>query len=119
MAKTKKSKTTPKTKKASQAQTKPPTKSEVYATIAEKTDLSKRQVGAVFDEMHGVVQKSLKRSGAFTMPGLYKMTVKKKPATKARKGRNPFNGEEIMIKAKPASKTVRIRPLKSLKEMVA
>ena len=52
------------------------------------------------------------------MPGLCKMVVKKKPATKARKGINPFTGEEMMFKAKPASKTVRVRPLKNLKEMV-
>ncbi len=54
----------------------------------------------------------------FTMAGLCKILVKKKPATKARKGINPFNGEEMMFKAKPASKTVKIRPLKNLKAMV-
>ena len=104
--------------KKSSATKKPATKSEMLAAIAEKTDVPKRQVAAVFDELQGVVKKSLKSSGSFTMAGLCKMTVKKKPATKARKGRNPFTGEEIMIKAKPASKTVRIRPLKNLKDMV-
>ena len=98
---------------------KSPTKSEVYSTIAEKTDLTKKQVGLVMDELQNVMVKSLKKNGMFTLPGLAKMTVKKKPATKARKGRNPFTGEEIMIKAKPASKTVRIRPLKNLKEQVS
>jgi nucleoid DNA-binding protein len=101
------------------APAKAPTKSEVYGVIAEKTELSKRQVADVFNELGDVVQKSLKKHGAFTMPGLCKMIVKKKPATKARKGINPFTGEEIMIKAKPASKAVRIRPLKNLKEMVS
>jgi nucleoid DNA-binding protein len=100
---------------------KAPTKSEVYASIAEGTGLSKRQVASVFEALTGVIEKSLgsKGPGLFTIPGLAKITVKKKPATKARKGRNPFTGEEIMIKAKPASKAVRIRPLKALKELVA
>jgi len=104
------------TKKA--ASTKPPTKSEIFSTIAEKTDMTKKDVAAVFEQLEDVIEKSLKKHGVFTMPGLCKMTVKKKPATKARKGKNPFTGEEIMIKAKPASKTVRIRPLKNLKDMV-
>lgn len=106
-------------KTATAATKKPPTKSEVYSTIADKTDLTKKQVGLVIDELNDVMVKSLKRNGAFTLPGVAKMVVKKKPATKARKGRNPFTGEEIMIKAKPASKAVRIRPLKNLKEQVA
>jgi nucleoid DNA-binding protein len=97
---------------------KPPTKSEIFAAIAEKTELSKKQVGCVFEELLNVIKKSLKTNEAFTMPGLCKMMVKKKPATKAREGKNPFTGETIMIKAKPASKTVRIRPIKALKEMV-
>lgn len=106
-----------KTTKAS-ANSKPPTKSEVFGNIAEKTDLAKKDVAAVFAALEDQVKKSLKKHQVFTLPGLCKMTVKKKPATKARKGRNPFTGEEIMIKAKPASKAVRIRPLKNVKEMV-
>jgi nucleoid DNA-binding protein len=104
---------------SSKKSAKAPTKSEVFAAIAEKTDLAKRDIAAVFDELAVVIQKSLKKNGLFTLPGLCKMTVKRKAATKARKGINPFTGEEIMIKAKPASKVVRIRPLKNLKEMVA
>ncbi len=100
---------------------KPPTKSEVFNTIAESTDLTRKQVAAVFDELQTVIKKNLSPRGAgqFTLPGLCKMVTKKKPATKARKGINPFTGEEQMFKAKPASKTVRIRPLKNLKEMVS
>ncbi|MBI1337889.1 MAG: DNA-binding protein [Phycisphaera sp.] len=99
------------------ATAKAPTKSEIFGSISEKTGLSKKQVASVFDELGNVIKKSLKANGMFTMPGLCKMVVKKKPATKARPGRNPFTGEEIMIKAKPASKTVRVRPLRALKEM--
>ena len=56
--------------------------------------------------------------GVFSVPGLMKVTVKKKPATRARKGTNPFTGEEMMFKAKPARKIVKVRPLKALKDMV-
>ena len=65
-----------------------------------------------------MIKKSLKSNGLFTMPGLLKMKVVKKPATKAREGINPFTGEKMMFKAKPASKKVRVMPLKSLKAMV-
>lgn len=98
---------------------KAPSKSETFAAIADATELTKRQVSAVIDALNEQAVKSLKKNGVFTLPGLAKMVVRKKPATKARKGRNPFTGEEIMIKAKPASKTVRIRPIKALKEQVA
>ena len=97
---------------------KPPTKSEIFSTIAEKTGLTKKQVAMCFDELTDVMVKSLKKTQAFTLPGTCKMVVKKKPATKARKGINPFTGEEQMFKAKPASKTVRIRPLKGLKDAI-
>jgi len=107
----------PARKKASTVK-KAPTKSEVFSTIADKTELAKRDVAAVFEELQPIIKKSLRANGMFTMPGLCKMVVKKKPATKARKGTNPFTGEEMMFKAKPASKAVRIRPLKNLKEMV-
>ena len=95
-----------------------PTKSEILATISKETELSKKQVGAVFDSLSGAIKKSLRSHGLFTMPGLLKMKVVKKPATKAREGINPFNGEKLMFKAKPASKKVRIAALKTLKEMV-
>jgi nucleoid DNA-binding protein len=95
-----------------------PTKSEVLTHISKDTGLSRKQVGSVFDSLGGVIKKSLRGSGLFTMPGLLKMKVVKKPATKAREGVNPFTGEKMMFKAKPASKKVRVMPLKSLKAMV-
>ncbi|MEM6394414.1 MAG: HU family DNA-binding protein [Planctomycetota bacterium] len=104
------------TKKA--AAVKPPTKSEVFATLAEQHDLTRKQVAEIFASLDVIIQKSLKKHGVFTLPGLAKMTVVKKKATKARKGISPFTGEEIIFKAKPASKNVRIRPLKGLKEMI-
>jgi nucleoid DNA-binding protein len=95
-----------------------PTKSEILAAISKDTDLSRKQVSGVFESLNGVIRKSLRSNGVVTVPGLLKLKVVKKPATKARKGTNPFTGEEMMFKAKPASKKVRALPLKSLKAMV-
>lgn len=95
-----------------------PTKSEILAQISKDTGLAKKQVADVFDSLQGVVKKSLKGAGLFTLPGLLKMKVVKKPATKAREGINPFTKEKMIFKAKPASKKVRVMPLKSLKAFV-
>jgi nucleoid DNA-binding protein len=96
------------------------TKSEIVSGIADKTGLTKKDIGSVFEAMSAQIKKSLGRSGsgAYTVPGLMKLVVKRKPATKARKGINPFNGEETIFKAKPARNVVKIRPLKNLKDMV-
>ena len=96
----------------------PPTKSEILNQIAKETSLSRKNVSAVFDSLGGVIKKSLRAHGLFTLPGLAKMKVVKKPASKAREGVNPFTGEKMMFKAKPASKKVRVMPLKNLKGMV-
>ena len=95
-----------------------PTKSEILATISKDTELSRKQVSAVFDSLHVIIRKSLRSHGLVTLPGLLKLKVVKKPATKAREGLNPFTGEKQMFKAKPASKKVRALPLKALKTMV-
>jgi nucleoid DNA-binding protein len=95
-----------------------PTKSDILAAISKDTGLPKKQVSAVFDSLSTVIKKSLKSNGLFTLPGLAKMKVVKKPATKAREGVNPFTGEKMIFKAKPASKKVRVMPLKNLKGFV-
>ncbi len=98
------------------------TKSTILAEIATSTELSKKQVSAVLDELSSIIERHIKKGGAgeFTMPGLLKIKTVKKPATKARKGvPNPFRPGEVMdVAAKPASTRVRILPLKGLKEMV-
>lgn len=96
------------------------TKAEMYNTIAEATGLSRKQVVSVFDCLGQVIQGHIrsKAIGLCTIGGLMKVEVKRKAATKARKGVNPFTGEEIMIKAKPARNVVKIKALKKLKEMV-
>ncbi len=106
-------------KKAS-AITEAMTKSALLAAIAEDTGLAKKEVASVFESLNDKVQRHLKKKGVgtFTLPGVAKFTVRTKPATKARKGTNPFTGEEMMFKAKPASRVVKIRPLKALKDAV-
>ncbi|WP_455211792.1 HU family DNA-binding protein [Kaarinaea lacus] len=95
------------------------TKSQLIASISEETELTKKQVTAVFDSLTGIIEGHIKRNaaGQFTLPGLLKMKVVRKPATKARKGINPFTGEETVFKAKPARNVVKILPLKAAKEM--
>ena len=100
---------------------KPPTKSEIYARIVEDTGLTRTDVVAVFESLNDQIKTNLGGRGApgiFSIPGLLKLRVVKKPARKARKGINPFTGEEMMFKAKPASKAVKATVLKGLKDMV-
>ena len=98
----------------------PFTKSQILSQIADDTGLRKKEVSAVFESMSDLMLRHLKprAAGTFTVPGLMKVTTKRKPATKARKGTNPFTGEEMMFKAKPARTVVKVRPLKKVKDMV-
>ena len=95
------------------------TKTQILTEIAENTNLTRKQVGDVLEELEVLIERSVKKRalGEFTIPGLMKITTAKKPATKARKGINPFTGEETMFKAKPASVAVKVRPLKKMKDM--
>lgn len=99
----------------------PRSKSDVFGTIAEHVGISKREVSQVFDAMGQMIKADLSRggSGVFKVGSLMKVTVQRKPATKARKGINPFTGEPTVFKAKPARNVVKVRPLKTLKDMVA
>jgi nucleoid DNA-binding protein len=94
-------------------------KTQMLTQISDATQLSKKQVQSVLDELTNIIEGHVKKKGVgeFVLPGLLKITTVKKPATKARKGINPFTGEEVMFKAKPASTSVKVRPLKKLKEM--
>ena len=95
-------------------------KSDVYATIGQHAGIHRRDVAAVFHAMAHMIKADLSKGGpgVFKVPGLMRITVKRKPATKARMGINPFTKEEVMFKAKPARNIVRVRPLAALKEMV-
>jgi nucleoid DNA-binding protein len=102
------------------AAAKPLSKAEVINILAERSELSKQQVSRVFDELGTLIGENLSASGpgTFNVPGLLKITVAHKPATKERKGINPFTKAETVFKARPARSVVKVRPLKGLKEMV-
>lgn len=106
--------------KKAAASAKPMTKTEIHAALAEETGLSKKEIASVFDELGDLLEKNLGKRGPgiFNLPGLLKVKVVRKPATKARKGINPFTKEETMFKAKAARNVVKILPLKGLKDMV-
>ncbi|MEM1062578.1 MAG: HU family DNA-binding protein [Planctomycetota bacterium] len=107
--------------KKAAAKPKPLSKAEIYATLAERTELSKKDVSLVFDEMVGLIEQELKdKKGArtFALPGLMKIYVHHKPRQPARMGRNPATGEPVQISAKPAMDVVKVRVLKGLKEMI-
>ena len=95
-------------------------KSDLLAEMAENAGITKKQATEVLDQIGLLIEGHLgnRKVGKFVLPGLLKIEVKRKPATKARKGINPFNGEETIFKAKPARNVVKIRPLKRLKDMV-
>jgi len=94
-------------------------KTQILDAIAAGTELSPKQVAAVLDSLGEVIGAHVKKNavGEFVLPGLLKISTVRKPATKARKGINPFTKEEVMFKAKPASTVVKVRPLKGLKDM--
>jgi len=96
------------------------TKTAITEEIAGNTGLTKKQVSSVFDQLSVLIERHIKKgaAGQFSLPGLMKIEVRRKPATKARKGINPFTGEETVFKAKPARNVVKIRPLKKVKDMV-
>ncbi len=107
-------------KKSAANSQKPMTKSEVLNSLAESSGLTKKQVAGLFDSLGGLIGQNLSKKGpgVFNVPGLMKIKVVRKPATKARKGINPFTGEETIFKAKPARNVVKILALKGLKDMV-
>ncbi|HTP82435.1 MAG TPA: HU family DNA-binding protein [Alphaproteobacteria bacterium] len=95
------------------------TKSQLVEKISEAhSTLSKRDIKGVVETLATVGHKELKKAGVFVVPGFAKFVVIKKPATKAREGTNPFTGEKMMFKAKPARKIVRARPVKAIKDAV-
>jgi len=110
-------------KKAAKKKVRPMSKGQIFVEIAEAVDIPKKKIIEIFDTMEEIVEReinprSTKVPGIFLIPGLAKIRTVKRPAKPRRKGRNPFTGEDMMFKAKPASIAVRIRPIKNLKDMV-
>jgi nucleoid DNA-binding protein len=98
----------------------PMTKAQLLSAIAEDTGLTRRQVTEVMDSLSNQIQRHIKKRGpgTFTLPGLLRVKTMRRPARKARKGINPFTGEETTFAAKPAHTVVKVQPLKGLKDMV-
>lgn len=86
---------------------------------ANENEVSRKQVKAILEALTDIAYKELKKNGIFTMPGFAKFRVVKKPATKAREGINPFTKQPMTFAAKPASKSVRARPIKAIKDSLS
>jgi DNA-binding protein HU-beta len=99
----------------------PLTKSNLIQNIADKSNgkLTRKDVKGILEAVATIGYAELKKNGLFVVPGLVRMVVVKKPATKARKGINPFTKQEVMFKAKPARKVIKGRPVKAAKDAVA
>ncbi|MDX1581594.1 MAG: HU family DNA-binding protein [Alphaproteobacteria bacterium] len=98
----------------------PMTKTQLLQAIADDTGLTRKEVGKVMDSLADVMAGHLKKrggAGTFSMPGLFKIATKHKPAKRARKGIHPITKEPTTFKAQPASVQVKVRPLKKLKDM--
>jgi nucleoid DNA-binding protein len=106
--------------KAGASKTRAATKNEIFGAIAEKSGVARKDVARIFDALGELIAKELgkKGPGQFVVPGLLKLKVVRKPATKAKQGINPFTKEPMTIKAKPARNVVRAVPMKALKELV-
>ena len=91
----------------------------VNAVVEETGDVTRKQVKSILDALADIAYKELRKNGIFTMPGFAKFRVVKKPATKARQGINPFTKQPTTFAAKPASKSVRARPIKAIKDSLA
>lgn len=98
----------------------PYTKGQTLNYLAQRANIKKAEIVQVMNALDELVETHLKKQGpgAFTLPGLLKFKIVRKPATKARKGVNPFTGEMTTFKAKPARNVIKIRPLKKLKDAV-
>jgi nucleoid DNA-binding protein len=99
---------------------KPFTKTELMRTLCDRTGVARKEVAHIMETISDVIAAHMRKNGpgSFTWPGLLKIKVVKKPATKARDGLNPFTGEKMRFKAKPASRKPKALPLSALKEMV-
>lgn len=100
---------------------KAPSKTEVLNNISEATGMSKKDIASVFDALAAEIEKSIAKKGGpgmFAIPGLCKIVIKNKPALPRRQVRKPGTNEMVWADARPASRAVRVRPLKGLKDMV-
>ncbi|MDZ4693856.1 MAG: HU family DNA-binding protein [Deltaproteobacteria bacterium] len=97
----------------------PLSKSSLIQTLSDKSEIARKDVKGLLETIASIGYTELKKNGLFVVPGLVRMVVQKKPATKARKGINPFTGEPAVFKAKPARKVIKARPVKAAKDAIA
>jgi DNA-binding protein HU-beta len=100
---------------------KPLSKSEILNAVVDAIgeDVSRKRVKEVIETLVAIGHRELKKNGVFVLPGFAKFVVVKKPARPAREGINPFTKEKQMFAAKPASKAVRARAVKAIKDAVS
>ena len=92
------------------------TQTQLVTAVADRSELSKADAKRVITALEDIILEEIGNAQKVRIGGLVQLTVRVKPATKARKGRNPATGEEITIAAKPASVDIRARPLAKAKE---
>ncbi len=99
---------------------KPLSKSAILQAVSDELgeEVSRKQIKQVVETLVDVAYKELKKTGVFVLPGFAKFVVVKKAARPAREGINPFTKEKQKFAAKPASKGVRARPVKAIKDSV-
>jgi DNA-binding protein HU-beta len=107
-------------KTSSSKKTKPLSKSEILHAVADAIgeEVSRKHVKQIVETLVSVAHRELKKLGTFVLPGFAKFVVVKKPARPAREGINPFTKQKQTFAAKPASKAVRARPVKAIKDAV-
>jgi len=92
------------------------TQTQLLTAVADRSELSKADAKRAITALEEIIVEEIGNAQKVRIGGLVQLTVRVKPATKARKGRNPATGEEITIAAKPASVDIRARPLAKAKE---
>ncbi len=92
------------------------TQTQLVTAVADRSELSKADAKRVITALEDIILEEIGNAQKVRIGGLVQLTVRVKPATKSRKGRNPATGEEITIAAKPASVDIRARPLAKAKE---
>jgi DNA-binding protein HU-beta len=99
---------------------KPLSKTEVLGAVADAVgeEVARKHVKAIVETLVEVGHRALKKTGVFVLPGFAKFIVVKKPARPAREGINPFTKEKQKFPAKPASKGVKARAVKAIKDAV-
>lgn len=96
------------------------TKQKLLQFLSRKTGITKRNIDSVFKELLNAIKENMKEGGPekFTLPGIFKITAKNIPAQEEKTGLNPFTKEKMIFKAKPASRKIKIKALKNLKDII-